>query len=170
MQKEDKVGDVVVKNRKKSWLESNLVIYPDRRFYRSWQILVLLVCTITAVLWPYLIAMHRNESGHTLIVFVNSCEVIMLFDMIFKFLLAYKLEGETTYIDDIRKTSKRYLYSEFILDFIIWQPLIYILSFEWESLWFFMIIKTSRFSRLFDLIDQKNIVPLIRNYYDNLNK
>ena len=147
-----------------------MIIYPDSKFYRWWQILILIVCTITAVLWPYIVAMHRLEQDHPLVLFCIGCEIFMLFDMIFNFLLAYKLEGETTFIDDLRQTSKRYFYSSFIPDFIVWQPFIYILSLEVKSLWVFMIIKSTRFSQLFNLLDQKNIVPLIRNYYDRLNK
>ena len=94
----------------------------------------------------------------------------MFLDMVINFMLAYKIDDDGKYIDELSKTSKRYLKTGFLPDFIVWQPFTYFLSSDVNIVWVLLIIKSTRFSQLFNVLDERNIVPLIRSFYDNLNK
>lgn len=75
----------------------------------------------TAVLYPYIIAFQILDLYNPIMYTTLFSEAIMFLDMIYRFLLAYQQEGETTYITDLSMISKRYVYSgEFFKDFIVW--------------------------------------------------
>ena len=57
----------MTKETNKSWVDRHLIVYPDRTFYKFWHIIVVLVCTSTAVLWPFIIAMLRDQKDHLII-------------------------------------------------------------------------------------------------------
>jgi len=86
----------------------------------------------------------------------------MMIDMVVNFLLAFKLEGEEVYVNDLKMIATRYLKGRFLSDFIVWQPFIWLLSDRFNIV---LIIKCSRFNRLLNFIDESNILPFIRRYF-----
>lgn len=155
----------------KSWFERNLVFYPTSKFHKFWRSLIIITCTVTATLYPYITAFRILEPTEPIAIVVLSMEGIMLLDMIYHFLLAYVNEGETNYITDISKIARRYAYSgAFIKDFIVWQPFFYYLSLLYEPFLLLLLIKCARFQHLFSLLSDRNVVPLIRSYFDGLNE
>jgi len=138
-------------------------VHPDRRFYQIWGSLVFLTCTATAVVYPYITAFRGNfDTDYELIIFTLCCEFIMMIDMVVNFLLAFKLEGEEVYVNDLKMIATRYLKGRFLSDFIVWQPFIWLLSDRFNIV---LIIKCSRFNRLLNFIDESNILPFIRRYF-----
>jgi len=70
----------------------------------------------------------------------------MFLDLIYNFLLAYRVEGESKLITNFDMIFKRYWHSgKFLKDFILWQPLFYFLSLEYEPFVIMLLIKEVRF-------------------------
>jgi len=106
-------------------------------------------CLSTALIYPYCIAFggipYNWNNPIWLNIFIG--EIVMLLDMVIKFLLAFKFDGETKYIIDFKKIANRYIHEgNFKKDFIIWLPLYEILKTIAPSLEIFVIIKSTRFS------------------------
>lgn len=117
------MGDplLLIGSVKKLSIEKLLIVHPDGRFYRIWGSIVFLTCTATAIYYPYITAFRVNyDTDRELVIFILCCEVIMLFDMVVNFLLAFKLEGEETYINDLKTIAQRYFKGRFIIDFLVW--------------------------------------------------
>ena len=129
-----------------SWIERNLVFRPNSLFSKCWSLIIILMSIYTAALYPYITAFRILDPDNPIAYTTLICEAVMFLDMIYRFLLAYQLEGETTYITDLAKISSRYVYSgDFIKDFIIWQPLFYFLSQYSEFYLMGLLIKCARF-------------------------
>ena len=90
----------------------------------------------------------------------------MLLDIIITFLLAYQEEGQIEYTTDYYKIAVRYIKEgTFYKDFITWLPIYAVLSWISPSLEIFSLLKSTRIFQLFDTIEKKRVVPLIRSQF-----
>ena len=111
---------------KKTWLQKTFIIYPTSLFNKVWRIVVIFVCLVTAVLYPFLVAngglLSRNLNDPTILA-LYSGELVMLGDVIFNFLLAYEEEEGFFYVTNFKKIALRYIkQGSFISDIIVLIP------------------------------------------------
>ena len=136
--------------------------------YKLWQIIVLLFCANSAILYPYCTAFGFPDSVvHPLMLSLIMTELIMLFDIIFNFLLAYEDEGSMQLVTSYKKIAHRYIFQgSFFQDLIIWLPLGQALMLLKPTLAILLLIKSVRFGQLIEFMDKKKVMPIIRSYFD----
>ena len=96
-------------------------------------------------MYPYCTLNDFSSFTDKLFITVMVCEIIMLLDIIFNMLLAFKDDDDLLYITNLTKTSERYIYQgNFVKDFIIWIPIapLTLLRYEFK---YFQLIKCIRF-------------------------
>ena len=164
---DDKPGKVPVK--RKTWAQKTFIIYPHSRFYKIWTVIVMIFCLTTAVIYPFCTAFggipYIWSDPIWLNLFVG--ELVMLLDIIIQFLLAYKDEDDRLYIIDFKKIAQRYIYEgNFKKDILIWLPLYELFKMIHPTLGITVLIKSTRFSQLFQYMDTKRIVPMLKSVFD----
>jgi hypothetical protein len=126
-------------------------------------------CLTTAVIYPYCTAfggipyIWNNPIWLTILI----GELVMILDIVVQFLLAFKVDGEVMYITDFKKIGWRYIYEgSFKKDLIIWLPLYEAFKMIHPTLAITVLIKSTRFSQLFEYMDTKKIVPMLKSIFD----
>ena len=83
------------------WYERFFVIYPDSLFYKIWQLIIVFNCALTSILYPYCTLNEFLQFTDNIFLIIMVSEVIMILDIIFNMLLAYKDDDDIRYITDI---------------------------------------------------------------------
>lgn len=156
--------------QRKSWMQKTFIIYPNSRFKKLWGMVVILNCLTTAIIYPYCTAYggvpYNWNDPIWILIFVG--EFVMFTDIVINFLSAYHDNNEGhNYIIDFGKIANRYMKEgTFKKDFLTWLPLYEILKIIHPTLEILVIIKSTRFSQLFQFLDTKRIVPIIKSLFD----
>ena len=94
-------------------------------------------------------------------------EIVMFFDIVVNFLLAFSDSEGMNYIKDFKKIRNRYIFEgRFFRDLIVWMPFQFGLASISPALIVFQIIKIVRLEMLLKFMEKKTVMPLIRNYFD----